>query len=81
MEDEVRQRFERIEASLDRTTSKLETMADTMMEIQAAQKNTEAKLNRFAEDNAKAHRDYEERFANTQILLDQLIKRDLERGQ
>jgi hypothetical protein len=63
MERDVRERFERIEENLER-------ISESHLELEAAQKNTTILLNRFIEETGTA-------IKALTILVDQLIKRDL----
>ena len=69
MEKDVLERFERIEQVLER-------VAESHLELEAAQKNTTVALNRFIEESSKRGAEVDERIANLTILVDQLIKRD-----
>jgi hypothetical protein len=77
MEAEVRERFERIERNLERVSERMDLMGERMdriteahLELEVAQKNTTIALNRFIEESNA-------RIADLTILVDQLIKRDL----
>ena len=69
MEKDARERFERLEQVVQR-------IAESHLELEAAQKNTTIALNRFIEESAKRGAEVDERITNLTILVDQLIKRD-----
>ena len=69
MENDVRERFERLEQVVQR-------IAESHLEVEAAQKNTTVLLNRFIEESSKRGAEVDERIMNLTILVDQLIKRD-----
>jgi hypothetical protein len=69
MEKDVRERFERLEQIVQR-------IAESHLELEAAQKNTTVALNRFIDESNKRGAEVDERIANLTILVDQLIKRD-----
>jgi hypothetical protein len=81
MEKDVQERFERIERNLERfseeTREGMKSMRDSHLELEAAQKNTTVLLNRFIEESNKRGAEVDERIANLAILVDQLLKRDL----
>jgi hypothetical protein len=70
MEKDVKERFERLEHIVER-------IAESHLELEAAQKNTTVLLNRFIEESNKRGAEVDERIANLAILVDQLLKRDL----
>ena len=69
MEDDVRERFGRLEQVVQR-------IAESHLELEAAQKHSTVLLNRFIEESGKRGAQVDERIANLTILVDQLIKRD-----
>jgi hypothetical protein len=69
MENDVRERFERLEDIVRR-------IAESHLELEAAQKNTAVLLNRFIEESNKRGAEVDERIANLTILVDLLTKRD-----
>jgi hypothetical protein len=70
MEKDVRERFERIEGVLEGVSTRLDRITEAHLELEAAQKNTTVALNRFIEETSS-------RITDLAILVDQLIKRDL----
>jgi len=70
MEDDVKERFERLEQVVQR-------IAESHLELEAAQKNSTVLLNRFIEESGKRGAEVDERIANLTILVDQLIRRDI----
>jgi hypothetical protein len=83
MENDVRERFERIEVNLERVSERMDRMSERMdriteahLELEAAQTNTALSLNRFIEESNKRGAEVDERISNLTILVDQLIKRD-----
>jgi hypothetical protein len=69
MEGDVRERFERLEQVVQR-------IAESHLELEAAQKNTTVLLNRFVEESHKRGAEVDERITNLTILVDQLIKKN-----
>jgi archaellum component FlaC len=90
MEDDVRERFERIEGALEKVTYRLNGITDRLdgitdgldriaqghLELEAAQKNTAVLLNKFIEESNKRGAEVDERIANLTILVDQRIKKN-----
>lgn len=72
MEKDARERFERIEQVL-------EQIGEAHLELEAAQKNTSVALTRFIDESNVRGARVDERITNLTILVDQLIKRDLDR--
>jgi hypothetical protein len=77
MEPEVRERFERIERNLERVTDRMDRITEAHLELEVAQKSTSVALTRFIDESNERGRRVDERIANLTILVDQLIKRDL----
>jgi hypothetical protein len=69
MQDDVRERFERLEHVVQQ-------IAESHLELETAQKNTAVLLNKFIEESNKRGAEVDERITNLTILLDELIKRD-----
>jgi hypothetical protein len=69
MEKDVRERFERLEQIVQQ-------IAESHLEVEAAQKNTAVLLNRFIEESTKRGAEVDERITNLTILVDQLIKKN-----
>ena len=69
MDKDVRERFERIEDVLKR-------VAESHLELEAAQTNTAKALTRFVDESNARGAAVDERITNLTILVDQLIKRD-----
>jgi hypothetical protein len=67
----VKERFERLEQVVQR-------IAESHLELEAAQKNSTVLLNRFIEESGKRGAEVDERIANLTILVDQLIRRDID---
>jgi hypothetical protein len=76
MEDDVRERFERIERNLEHVSERMDRITEAHLDLEAAQKNTAVLLNQFIEESNKRGAEVDERIANLTILVDQLIKRD-----
>ena len=77
MEAEVKERFERIEQNLEGVTDRMNRITEAHLELEAAQRNTTLALNRFIDESNERGAKVDERIANLIILVDQLIKRDL----
>jgi len=78
MEKEVSERFERIESVLERVTERLDQITEAHMELEAAQKSTTTALTRFIEESNDRGAKVDERITNLTILVDQLVKKDLD---
>ena len=52
-----------------------------MAEICALHEHTEALLDKFTEEHRARGREFDERLENMRILVDHLIRRDMEGGQ
>jgi hypothetical protein len=77
MEKEVEERFQRIEQNLERVSQGIDHITEAHLDLEAAQKNLTASLNRFVDESRERGRDVDERIANLAILVDRLIGRDL----
>ena len=73
MDEEVQERFERIEGLLER-------VAVAHLDVEAAQKNTTVALNRFVDETRSRLNEVGEKLSNLTILVDRLIERDLGRS-
>jgi hypothetical protein len=71
MEKDARERFERIEQVL-------EQIGTAHLELEAAQKNTSVALTRFINESNERGAKVDERISNLTILVDQLIKKDMD---
>ena len=80
MDKETRERFERIEANLERTGERMNQFHEGMIELEAMQKSTTIALNRFVDESQKRGAEVDERIANLAILVDQLVKKNLNGG-
>jgi hypothetical protein len=78
MEKDVQERFERIEENLKRVAQRLEAIAEAHQELEGAQKNTLALLNRFIEESTERGRAIDERITKLTIQVDRLVAKDLE---
>ena len=79
MEKEVQERFERIESILERSLTQQSDFNQALrvahIEVETAQVNTNKTIDRLS---AKVE-DLAEELANLKILVDQLVKRDMDR--
>jgi len=88
MDKDTRERFERIERNLERVGERLDHMGERMtqlteahIELETAQKNTTALIDKFVQESTARGREFDERLENMRILVDHLIRRDMEGGQ
>lgn len=79
MDKETRERFERIETNLERVGERMGQLTESHIELEAAQRNTTMVLNKFIEEARLDRKDFNERLEATRILLDELIRRDMNR--
>jgi exonuclease VII small subunit len=70
MKDDVNERFERLEDIVRR-------IGEGHIELEAAQRNTERALTRFIDESNTRGAEVNERIKDLTVLVDQLIKRDL----
>ena len=86
MEKDVQERFERIEAVMDRFAIGMEDLRKDQREFRQAVQNAHLELEAAQLNHAKSHEklvtvvtDLGERVSDLTILVDQLIKKDLGR--
>jgi hypothetical protein len=75
------ERFARIEELLGRYAEGIASLSENAVEMEAAQKNLTRTLDRFIDETKARFADVAEQLDNSRILLDRLIRRDIERGE
>ena len=75
MDQEVQERFERIERNLERASERIAQITDTHIELETAQVNAQKTQDRLS----SSVENIAEKLANLTILVDRLIERDLGR--
>lgn len=79
MDRDVEERFERIEANLERVSGFQDELRIAHMDLEAAQRSTQKSLDRFIQETRKQFHAVGERIDDLAILVNQLIERDLEK--
>ena len=77
MDKETRERFERIDQTLERVSDRMDRISEAHQDLEASQKNTDAAVRRFIDESRERGREVDERIANLTILVDRLVAKDL----
>ena len=75
--EQTEARFQRIEASLDRVTQRMEAITQAHVELEAAQLNQAKAHMKLEESLTRFSDETRERLNNLTILVDRLVARDL----
>jgi hypothetical protein len=75
MDNDVRERFERIESNLEHASERIAQITNAHLDLENAQVNAQKAQDRLA----STVEDIAEKLANLTILVDRLIERDLGR--
>src|SRR6516165_9556149 len=66
---------------LDHMGERMTQLTEAHIELETAQKNTSALIDKFVQESTARGREFDERLENMRILVDHLIRRDMEGGQ